>query len=418
MIRALFWTAAASLVYSFALFPALTFVRARLWPKPHRVADITPSVSIVIAARNEAAVIGAKVENLRALDYPVDRRQIVIASDGSHDGTPDIVRGSADHEVGLLDLPRVGKAAALEAAVAASTGEILVFSDANSMLRPDAIAHLVRPFADPDVGGVAGNQVYAGASTTDADSTNATAIGERSYWDLDRQLKIAQSQAGNAIAGTGAIYAIRRELFRPIPPGVTDDFYLTLCVIDAGFRLVFEPAAVAVEHVAASRSREYGRKVRIMTRGLRCVAVMRQLLDPRRTGFYALQLFSHKVLMRTTAIPLIVVALTTIPLAPRSWFYLLAGVGQAAFYGLALAGTMLAERPAGRRPFLSLPAYFCLVQAASLQATWNLLRGYQFERWEPSREPPPEPSIGASSPASLPPMHEAVPEAPRAELDR
>jgi hypothetical protein len=163
-----------------------------------------------------------------------------------------------------------------------------------------------------------------------------------------------------------------------------------LAVIDAGQRLVFEPAAVAVEHVATSRSREYGRKVRIMTRGLRCVAIMRQLLDPRRTGFYAVELFSHKVLMRTMAIPLLVAFATSLALAPRNGLYAVAALLQTAFYGLGAVGTLLADSAAGARRIVSLPAYFCLVQVASLHATWNLLRGRQVERWDPNRSVPTE----------------------------
>jgi cellulose synthase/poly-beta-1,6-N-acetylglucosamine synthase-like glycosyltransferase len=380
MIRLLYWSSALCIVYSFVIFPALTLARAAFRPRPYRTDEVTPTVSILIAARNEAAVIADKIANLRSLDYPHERLQIVVASDGSEDETPEICRRAGGHAVLVLDLPRVGKAAALQAAVEAATGEILVFSDANSMFQRDAVRRLVRPFADPGVGGVAGNQVYAESTADDA-----TEVGERSYWDIDRLLKEAQSRAGNAIAATGAIYGIRRDLFRSIPAGVTDDFYLSLVVIDAGYRLVFEPSAIAVEHVAASRRREYGRKVRIMTRGLRCVAAMRRLLDPRASGFYAVQLFSHKVLMRTTAIPLVIVAVTSIPLARKGWLYGLGAGLQATFYSLAIAGTVLSGRPAGRRRLMSLPAYFCLVQLASLHALLNLLTGRSYERWEPAR---------------------------------
>ena len=383
MIAALFWGATATIVYTLVVFPIVTLARAVLRPRPYRQADIMPSVSVVLAARNEAAVIEAKVDNLGAVDYPADCLQVVIASDGSDDETVRLARSRAAADVVVLDLPRVGKAAALQAAVDASTGDVLVFTDANSMFRPDAIRRLVRALADEEVGGVAGNQVYAEDASDDS-----TAVGERSYWDFDRAIKRAQSDAGNVIAATGAIYAIRRELFRPIPAGVTDDFYLSLAVIDAGKRLVFDPSAVAVERVASSRTREYGRKVRIMTRGLRCVAVMRQLLDPRRTGFYAVELFSHKVLMRTMAVPLLVAFVTSLALAPRNGLYALAAWLQTAFYGLAAVGTLLAGSVAGTRRFVSLPAYFCLVQVASLHAAWNLLRGNQVERWEPTRSSP------------------------------
>ena len=280
--RSVFWGAGATIVATYAVFPVGLLVRGALMRRPVRSAAIEPSVSIIIAARNEAADIGRRLENLAALDYPRDRLEVVIASDGSEDATAAIVARWAERGVRLLDLPRVGKADALNAAVAASTGEILVFSDANSMFAPDAVRALVRRFADPEVGGVAGDQRYEAAATGDA-----LAEGERGYWDLDRLLKIAESRAGNVVSATGAIYAIRRSLFRPVATGVTDDFYTSVQVVAQGRRLVFARDAVAFEPPAKSGGDEFGRKVRIMTRGLRGTILMRELLDPRRHGFYA-----------------------------------------------------------------------------------------------------------------------------------
>jgi cellulose synthase/poly-beta-1,6-N-acetylglucosamine synthase-like glycosyltransferase len=381
MARAFFWGAGALVGYSYLLFPVIVFLRALLRPRPHLTSEITPLVSVVIAAHNEEESIGRKLDGLTNLDYPVDHLQIIIASDGSTDRTARIVTERQAPNVTLLNLPRGGKAAALNAGVAAARGEIVVLSDANSIFAPDAIRAIVGPFADAEVGGVAGNQVYSEGGNGDA-----TSRGERSYWDFDRMLKTAQSRAGNVIAGTGALYAIRRELFRPVPAGVNDDFYLSLAVIDSGRRLVFEPDARAFESVASSSALEYRRKVRIMTRGLRCAFAIPRLLDPRRSGFYAVQLFSHKVLMRTMALPLITIAVTSVMLAPRGVLYRLAAAGQAIFGLLGLAGLLLADRPLGHRRVLALPAYFCLVQLASLHATWNLLRGRSYERWEPGRE--------------------------------
>jgi hypothetical protein len=166
--------------------------------------------------------------------------------------------------------------------------------------------------------------------------------------------------------------------------------------VAAGRRLVFAPDAVAYERVAPSRALEYGRRVRIMTRGLRCVFSVPGVLDPRRTGFYAVQLFTHKVLMRVMAVPLAAVAITSALLWPRGLVYRLAAIGQAAFYGLAAAGLALAGRPASHRPWLALPAYFSMIQLASLHATWNLLTGRSYVSWRTDRdralaEPPANP---------------------------
>ena len=379
---ALFWGAVGTLGYTYGLFPATVLVRGLVRRRPHQVGEGTPRVSVVIAAHNEAGVIGSKLRNLLAVDYPRDRLEVIVASDGSDDGTNTVVAGFAECGVRLLALPRAGKAAALNEAVAAATGEIVVFSDANTSYAPGAIRALVRPFADPEVGGVAGDQRYV----RDAEAA-PSAAGEQRYWDFDRLLKIGESRAGHVISATGAIYAVRRELIDHVPGGVTDDFFVSTGVIAHGKRLVFAPDAIAYEPVAATSTVELGRKVRIITRGLRAVAARRSLLDPRRHGFYAVQLLSHKVLRRLMAFPLIGLAVSAPALWRRGWLYRAATLGQAAFYAAAGLGLRRKASPprglAGRG--LGMPAYFVLVNVACLRAVWNLLCGKRIDRWEPQR---------------------------------
>jgi cellulose synthase/poly-beta-1,6-N-acetylglucosamine synthase-like glycosyltransferase len=384
--RLLFWSATGLLAYTYVLFPLLVLLRAALRPRPYDSGELTPSVTLVISARNEAASIGAKLENLLSLDYPDDRLEVVIASDGSDDGTDELVRGYAGRGVRLVALSRVGKAAALNAAVAGAGGEILVFSDANSIYAPDALRALVKPFADPSVGGVAGDQRYRSR-----DSADAIASGEQRYWDLDRLLKAAESRAGSTISATGAIYAVRRSLFRPVPPGVTDDFFTSTGAIAQGYRLVFAADAVAYEPVAKTSEVEWGRKVRVMTRGLRGVLMRRELLDARHHGFYAVQLLTHKLLRRTMVFPLALAAGTSPLLWRRGRVYRAATLAQAAVYGLGTAGLLLRDRPLGRRKAFMLPAFFCFVNAASLRAVWNVVSGRRIDRWEPQRPPAGEP---------------------------
>jgi len=388
-----FWAAAGTIVATYVLFPAAILARGRLLRRPLTAADAspdaTPDVTVIIAAHNEERSIGAKLANLLAAEYPADRRQILVASDGSDDATNAVVRTFAERGVQLLALPRVGKAAALNAALAEATGDIVVFSDANSMFVPDAIRAIVHPFADPRVGGVAGDQRYlrGGAS-------GAMAEGERGYWDLDRMLKRAESQSGNVISATGAIYAVRRELIPPVPDGVTDDFITSTAVVAAGRRLVFAEDAAAYEPVASSGGVEYGRKVRVMTRGLRGVLLRRALLDPRRTGFYALQLLWHKLLRRLMVLPLIGLAVSSSLLLGAGPFYRVAAAGQALFYSLAAAGIALRGRPISKARPLAFPAFFCLVNLAALHAAINVVRGHRIDRWEPQRptdRPPGEP---------------------------
>jgi cellulose synthase/poly-beta-1,6-N-acetylglucosamine synthase-like glycosyltransferase len=380
MSLALFWGAALLLAYTYGLFPVLVFLRGWLLPRPYQSADIAPSVSMIIAAYNEAENIETKLQNILSLDYPHDRLEVVIASDGSTDGTDAIVSRYADKGVRLLSLPRQGKIPALNTAVGAANGEILVFSDANSMYVPDALSSLVRPFADPEVGGVAGDQRYVAKRRV-----GITADGERGYWDFDRKLKRSQSRAGNAVSATGAIYAIRHSLFRPIPMGVTDDFVASTAVIAQGYRLVMAPDAIAYEAVADSSGAEFQRKVRVITQGMRSVQVMRELLNPFRYGFYALQLFSHKVLRRLMVFPLLVLFIASSLLLGRGVFYKLAALTQIAFYSCALVGFFFGKTRFGRLKIFTMPFFFCMVNAASLVATLNMLRGRRIDRWETGR---------------------------------
>jgi cellulose synthase/poly-beta-1,6-N-acetylglucosamine synthase-like glycosyltransferase len=384
MALVLFWASLSLILYTYLIFPILVILRGFVWKRPYDSHDLTPLplVSVVIAAYNEEKEIENKLINLLSLDYPRDRLEIIIASDGSSDRTNAIVQRYEERGVKLLALPRQGKAAALNAAVGSSKGEILVFSDANSIYKSDALQALVRPFADPQIGGVAGNQCYL----KNRGSDDVTA-GERGYWDFDRIMKQFESSAGNTISATGAIYAIRRSLFQPVMEGVTDDFFTSTSVIAQSYRLVFAPDAVAYEYVAGNSSREFGRKVRVITRGLRAVFVARrQLLNPFRYGFYAVQLFSHKALRRLVVFPLLILFFVNPFLWRAGLFYQLMLMGQLGFYSLGLLGMLLDGTRFGRLKIFTMPLYFCLVNTAVLVATMNLLRGQQIKRWEPQRK--------------------------------
>lgn len=376
----LFWLCAAVVGYTYVVFPLVVLARGRARAETAREVDTCPTVSIVIAARNEEEAIGPRLENLLTLDYPPEACEVIVASDGSDDATNAVVAGFDARGVRLLRCPREGKAAALNAAVQASKNDILVFTDANSMFEPQSLRALVAPFADGRVGAVAGDQRYA-----EGDQASGTAVGERGYWDFDRALKDAESTAGSVVSATGAIYAIRRELVDSVPAGVTDDFFVSTGAVAAGYRLVFAPDAVAVEPVAESSGLEFARKVRVMTRGLRAVMARRALLDARRHGFYSVQLFSHKVLRRLVAVPLVGLAVTTPRLWRRGALYRAAAVAQAGVYGLGAAGIVLRNRKAGRKRVLALPAFFCLANAAALVALRNLVTGRVVDRWEPER---------------------------------
>lgn len=374
-----FWASIALIVYGYIGFPLLVAARAATRPRPWVARGAgRPSVTVVIAAHNEQDAIAAKVRNVLTLDYPAELLDCVIVSDGSTDATVSEAEGAAGGRLVVIDLPRSGKAVALNHGIENATGDVVVFTDANSRLAADAVARIVEPFADPEVGGVAGDQRYLAGDE---------AGGERAYWSFDRMIKQAESRGGNVISATGALYAVRRELARPVPDGVTDDFAMSTGVIELGHRLVFEPGAIAYEPPAPELRGEYRRKVRVMTRGFRSVGLRRALLDPRRSGFYAVQLFSHKLLRRLVVIPMVVAAWTGWRLRRRRPIYRLAAAGQLTFHGLGILGLALSRHRFGRSKLLAIPAYFAMINAAALHAVWNLLTGKRIDRWTPQRDP-------------------------------
>jgi cellulose synthase/poly-beta-1,6-N-acetylglucosamine synthase-like glycosyltransferase len=376
-----FWVSIGLIAYAYVGFSVILALRS-LWSRPVRKADITPTISLVIVAHNEAATIGSKLENALASDYPRDKLQIIVASDGSDDGTESIVAEYADRGVQLLAFPRRGKIPALNATVSHATGDILAFTDANSLFASDSLTALVRPFADPTVGGVAGNQCYLSGSG------NAASFGERMYWAFDRWLKSLGSRAGNAIASTGALHAIRRELFQPVPLGIGDDFVLSTRVILQGFRLVFEPAATAQESTASSDRAEFQRKVRVIVRGLRGLWVVRGLFNPFRHGFYSLQIFSHKLLRWCVGWLLIVLFAASVGLSGTHVFYRVALWSQVAFYAVASVAMILSYGALClvREPrFITIPFYFCLANVAAIQAWLQLMTGKRVDAWNSNR---------------------------------
>ena len=380
MITTVFWSAIGLVVLVYVGFPLMLFVRQTFWQRPFRRRDSKINVSIIIAAYNEAECIGERINNIRSQKYPQELIEIVIASDGSDDETESIVRQQIGERLKLLPLPRGGKATALNAAIKQATGEVVVFSDANSHFDENALSHLVAPFADPEVGGVAGNQIYQRD-----EQASATADGECSYWDFDRLQKQWQSKAGSVTSATGSIYAIRRELYAPIPSDAMDDFFVSTGVIAKGLRLVFASDAKSYEPVATARGVEFSRKLRVVGQGLKSVWYRRSLLNPFRFGFYSLQLGIHKVLRRVMVFPLLVIFMLNFVLWREGPTYQILLVSQCAMLVLALLGASLSRL--GIRPMrtLLLPYYFLVVNLAALIAVTRLLSGQKIRLWNPER---------------------------------
>jgi cellulose synthase/poly-beta-1,6-N-acetylglucosamine synthase-like glycosyltransferase len=260
-------------------------------PRVVRRAHITPSVSLIISAYNEAAVIRAKLENALALDYPAELLEVVVVSDASDDGTDEIVREYTGRGARLMRQPeRRGKTAGLNAVMPTLRGEIVVFSDANAMYNSDALLKLTRNFADPDVGCVTGEARYVPGGEAPADA------GERLYWQYEMQVKRLETALGSMVGGDGAIYAIRRQLWQDLPDNAINDFLNPLQIVAGGWRAIYEPEAICYEETAGTVALEYRRRIRIVSRSWRAIFQAGNVLNPFKVGIFAWSVLSHKVL--------------------------------------------------------------------------------------------------------------------------
>lgn len=372
----LFWISVGLISYTYFGFPILLALKAIILPKKIRGGRQLPSVSVIVAAHNEQNFIVQKLDNILSICYPKAHLEVIVASDGSTDNTNELVASYEAEEVKLLALPRQGKNRTLNAAVSISRGDILVFTDADTMMEKDSLLHLVSPFSDPSIGAVGGDYQYA---------VSGKNKGESSYWNYDRLLKKLQTLSGSMTSATGQIFAIRREYFTPIPDKLVDDFYTSVQAPANHARLIFEPRAIGYGPIAESTEAEFERKVRVITGGLRSVWRMRKLLNPFRYGFYAIQLFTHKLLRRLLVIPMLIAGISSLFLITRGPIYQLAAVVQVGIHGVAGAAYLLRNTKLGRTKLLSLPLFFDLVNAASLVAFINLIFGTGRDLWSPQR---------------------------------
>jgi cellulose synthase/poly-beta-1,6-N-acetylglucosamine synthase-like glycosyltransferase len=377
----LFWACVATVFYTYAGYPLLVWAAGKLLDRSVRRVPACPRVSVIVAAYNEAEGIESRLRNVLRSAYAHDRLEVVVVSDGSTDDTVELARAIDPRRVRVLALPRCGKAAALSAGVQVARGDILVFTDANTVFDQDAVAALVMNFGDESVGGVVGRTGYVMD-----ENTEAAGRGEQLYWNYDTWLKQLESRTGSVVSAHGGMYAIRRDLFEPVSdPAVTDDFAISTAVVARGKRLVFEPEAYGFELPMTTSGSEFSRRVRLMTRGLRGVVVRRALLNPFRYGFYSVALWSRKVLRRLVPLTFPPLLVSSWLLAADWWGYAVVAGSLAAVIGLGALGAVLRSHPLGRMPALYAPFFFCGANAAAAIALWNVARGRRIERWTPQR---------------------------------
>ena len=378
--QVVFIAAIAAMAFIYVGYPALMLAISFVFRRPVRRADITPRVSVIIAAYNEERDIKAKLKNTLALDYPRERMEIIVASDCSTDRTDEIVRRFRMQGVILYRQPdRFGKTVAQNRAVEVSSGEILVFSDATTMYEPDAIRKIVRSFADPEVGCVAGQLIYVDAA--------ASAVGKgcRSYWGYEKFLKRCESHVGSLVGVSGCLYAVRRTCHARLANDMIDDFVIATEIHLQDLRTVYDPEAIALEDTNHRSKDEFRMRVRVIKQTISALGRYREVLNPFRHKMFAFQMIAHKVLRYLVPFLLIAALVASGLVSGYVEWLRLAFLGQLALYGAAIAG-WIGDRLKIKLGALAIPYYFVLVNAASFVAFLKAIRGQTYVVWEPVRD--------------------------------
>jgi cellulose synthase/poly-beta-1,6-N-acetylglucosamine synthase-like glycosyltransferase len=366
MAKLLFWISAGFAVYVYVGYPILLWGLQAVLRSAPRPQPVEPSVSLLVAAYNEAAVIADKIRNSLALDYPADKLEVVIASDGSKDATAEIVNSFTGSESGgrvrLLNYEKNrGKMAVLNDAVRELRGDIVAFSDASSMLAADSVRILVQSFSDPHVGAASG--VYRLLKKDQAHLGSQ----EDLYWKYETFLKVQEARLGAFTGAHGSLYAIRRALY-PFPTvnTINDDFTIPMRILERGYRVAYVPAAVAYEE--AHEMEGFSRRVRITAGNIEQMREFKSLIWPPRP-FVLFCLLSHKTGRLLVPLFMVIALVANITLRgqfPYNWLLL----GQALFYTLAILGAMVSLRP----KVLRLPYYFCMINSALFAWVYQALR--------------------------------------------
>jgi biofilm PGA synthesis N-glycosyltransferase PgaC len=357
--------------YPLAMLLAARTRRDRLHTTRSEPSPLTepPAVTFIIAAYNEERVMAAKLRNTLSLAYPRNRLQVIVAAQGSSDRTPAIARSFAPDGVLVLhSRERRGKTAALNEAVAVSTGEILVFSDANNEFENTALARLVAHFADPQIGGVTGLKQIRPSGDRES------SVGDGLYWKYEAAIKTAESDLGSITAADGEIFAMRRKLFRPMNPSViNDDAALTLAIVQSGRRLIYDPSARSFEDASITIGDDFNVKVRMVSGGFQTLRLnWRFLFSPAEP--FAWKFFFHKTLRWIAPELLILLFVGTASQLHQPKFAALFLV-QCLFYAMALGGTAI-RWLTGRIPrALYVPFYFCAMNLAALLGLYRYLSG-------------------------------------------
>src|SRR4051794_10105123 len=370
--------AVALLIYVYVGYPLLLAVLSTFFSRSRPKVGYTPFISVLISAYNEEAAISRKIEQTLALEYPADKLELVVVSDGSTDRTEEIVAAVQDARVRLLRMPqRGGKTNAQNEGVKHCHGEVIVFSDATAAYHPKSLLYLGANYGDPRVGAVSGRYKYF-----DPEDSSPTGLGSVAFWNYENVIKLFQSRINTLTGCSGCIYSVRRTAYVSLWPDACSDLVEPLCVVRSGYRVAFEDRALAYEATTKNSSQEFRMRVRVGTRGMRGLLSVPELLQPWSHPWTAFQLFSHKILRWTVPILLILIfagsaANLHLPLF-RFGFIL-----QVLFYAFVLLSLVV---PVHRRwKLLGLPLFFCTLNMAALISMFETFRGNKFTTWETVR---------------------------------
>jgi cellulose synthase/poly-beta-1,6-N-acetylglucosamine synthase-like glycosyltransferase len=374
----LVWFSLGTLLYVYLGYPILLTVIGFFARRPKVALGYLPRISVLIAAYNEEAGIRKKIEDTLALDYPADKMEVLVLSDCSTDRTDEIVKGFGAPRVRLLRArARMGKTNVQNLGAEVAQGDVLIFSDATTVYHPSALQYLASNYVDPKVGAASGRYQYF-----DPEGKSPTGLGMIAFWNYENFIKMMQSRIRTISGCCGCIYSVRRSAYTPLHPDVISDLVQPLWAVQKGYRVVFEDRALAYEETTKSSKEEFSMRVRVVTRGLRGILSVPDLLNPLKYGWVSFQLFSHKVLRWMVPFFLLLLFVSNSVLWNQTWYKLLFAL-QIAFYGFALL-TLLIPLSRMWKP-LGIPLYFCTLNAAALRSILEVLRGRKYAVWETVR---------------------------------
>lgn len=380
LIKFLFFLSIAALFYTYIGYPLLVWLVSKIFPKTIKKSKIEPSVTVLITAYNEENDITKKLENTLQIDYPKEKLEILVASDGSTDKTDEIVKTFASKGVKLFRQDgRVGKTITQNNAVEQSNGEIILFSDATTMYQTDVLKKMLPNFADETVGCVAGKLIYVDKTDSDVGK------GAKSYWNYETFIKQSESSACSLIGASGCLYAVRKSAYVPMYAEACSDFLIATKIYEQGLRTIFEPNAICEEETNRRTDKEMTMRVRVISQTFTDLWRNRKMLNPFRSGFYAIQLISHKVFRYAVPLFLFLTLISSAILSFSNLFFTVFFALQVMFYLMALVAWII-EKNGKKLGVLAIPLYFCLANLASVIAFYRFLKGENYARWEPIRE--------------------------------